>query len=308
MSARLTDECLEKKMKVSELLQKRTTFSFEFYPARTPQASEELFETIRDLVPLEPSYVSVTYGAGGSTRELTHELVVRIHRETSLTVVPHLTCVNSTRSEIHRILERYQENGIKNVMALRGDPPKDGLKHVPQGEGFEHATDLVRFIQKNFSDFCIGVAGYPEGHPETPNRVKELEYLKAKVDAGAEYICTQLFFKNPEFYDFCERCDLMGIKVPVVAGIMPITSSRTMQRMSELALGMSYPARLMRAISRTDDDEKLARVGIHWATEQVRDLLDHNVRGVHFYTLNRSRHTIRIYDSLGVSKSSDLAM
>ena len=295
-------------MKVSDLLKERTTFSFEFYPAKTQESSEELFKTIQDLVPLEPSYVSVTYGAGGSTRELTHDLVVRIRRETCLTVVPHLTCVNSTRSEIHSILERYQENGIENVMALRGDPPKEGVRDIPSGERFDHATDLVRFIKKNFSEMCIGVAGYPEGHPEMPNRIRELDFLKEKVDEGADYICTQMFFKNSEFYDFCERSELIGIKVPVVAGIMPITSSRSMRRMSETALGMSYPARLMRAIYRTDSDEKLARVGVHWATEQVRDLLDHHVRGIHFYTLNRSKHTIRIYDALGVSKSSDLAL
>ena len=295
-------------MKVSDLLKERTTFSFEFYPAKTQESSEELFKTIQDLVPLEPSYVSVTYGAGGSTRELTHDLVVRIRRETCLTVVPHLTCVNSTRSEIHSILERYQENGIENVMALRGDPPKEGVRDIPSGERFDHATDLVRFIKKNFPEMCIGVAGYPEGHPEMPNRIRELDFLKEKVDEGADYICTQMFFKNSEFYDFCERSELIGIKVPVVAGIMPITSSRSMRRMSETALGMSYPARLMRAIYRTDSDEKLARVGVHWATEQVRDLLDHHVRGIHFYTLNRSKHTIRIYDALGVSKSSDLAL
>ncbi len=295
-------------MKVSDLLKERTTFSFEFYPAKTQESSEELFKTIQDLVPLEPSYVSVTYGAGGSTRELTHDLVVRIRRETCLTVVPHLTCVNSTRSEIHSILERYQENGIENVMALRGDPPKEGVRDIPSDERFDHATDLVRFIKKNFPEMCIGVAGYPEGHPEMPNRIRELDFLKEKVDEGADYICTQMFFKNSEFYDFCERSELIGIKVPVVAGIMPITSSRSMRRMSETALGMSYPARLMRAIYRTDSDEKLARVGVHWATEQVRDLLDHHVRGIHFYTLNRSKHTIRIYDALGVSKSSDLAL
>lgn len=294
-------------MKVSELYhQNKTTFSFEFFPPKTPDASQELFKTISDLVPLEPSYVSVTYGAGGGTRELTRDLVIRLHRETRLTVVPHLTCVNSTRSEVAEIMERYQQEGIENVMALRGDTPKDGLKDIPAGEGFKYAGDLVAFIKKNFPQFCVGAAGFPEGHPETPNRLKEIDYLKAKVDQGVDYLCSQLFFNNPDFFDFCERCELAGIKVPVVAGIMPITSKRNMIRMGELALGTHYPARLLRALYRAEDDEKLARVGVHWATEQVRDLLDHQVSGVHFYTLNRSRQTLMIYESLGVSKSSNL--
>ena len=152
----------------------------------------------------------------------------------------------------------------------------------------------------------IGVAGYPEGHPETPNRRKEIDYLKAKVDAGADYICTQLFFDNRDFYDFCERCEIAGIKVPIVAGILPILSKSSMERMADKALGVRYPAKLLRAMARASDDTAASNVGVHWASEQVRDLLDNNVRGIHFYTFNRSRATLKIYESLGVASSEAL--
>jgi methylenetetrahydrofolate reductase (NADPH) len=192
-------------------------------------------------------------------------------------------------------------------MALRGDPSKGEVRFVKTENGFGHAAELVAFIRKNFPGMSIGAAGYPEGHPETPNRLKEIEFLKAKVDAGADYLCTQLFFDNRDFYDFCERCALAGITVPVIAGIMPITSRKTMLRMADMALGTRYPARLLKALARAEDDRGFEKVGIHWATEQVRDLIDNGVRGIHFYTLNRSRATLHIYDSLGVTSSQGLS-
>ncbi len=292
-------------MKVSELLnQQKTTFSFEFFPPQTPQASDELFKTISELVPLSPSFVSITYGAGGSTRSLTQSLSIRLRKETGLNVVSHLTCIGTKRNEAAELLEKYRENDILNIMALRGDAHGKNIEVYPPEEGFTYAQHLVSFIRQNYPEFCIGVAGYPEGHPETPNRLKEMEYLKQKVDAGADYICTQLFFDNRDFYDFCERCEINGIRVPIIAGIMPITSRGTMQRMAELAAGARYPARLLKALSRVQDDHGFEQVGIHWATEQVLDLLDKNVRGIHFYTLNKSKATISIYKSLGLTKTS----
>jgi methylenetetrahydrofolate reductase (NADH) len=275
-------------------------FSFEFFPPRTKEAAEQLYKTMADLVPLRPSYVSVTYGAGGSTRELTHGLIIRIHEHTGLTVVSHMTCVGSTQGEIGEILGEYQAHGIENIMALRGDPPKGEPFFKPTAGGFAYAVDLVAFVKKSFPQMGIGVAGFPEGHPETPNRLKEMEHLRAKVDAGADYICTQLFFDNRDFYDFCERCEIAGIRVPIIAGIMPITSLKGMQRMAELALGARFPAKLTKSLVRARDDEYVERVGIHWATEQVRDLIDNAVKGVHFYTLNRSKATLRIYETLGL--------
>jgi methylenetetrahydrofolate reductase (NADPH) len=214
-----------------------------------------------------------------------------------------MTCVGATQEEIRGILAEYQEHGILNIMALRGDPPKgETAFRQPEG-GFAHAADLVAFIKWNFPQMGVGVAGFPEGHPETPNRLMEMDYLKAKVDAGADYICTQLFFDNRDFYDFCERCEIAGITIPIIAGIMPVTSLKGMRRMAELALGARFPARLTKSLVRAKDDEYVERVGIHWATEQVRDLVDRGVRGVHFYTLNRSKATLRIYETLGLKNT-----
>ena len=288
------------------LASEKTSFSFEFFPPKTEESWNSLFFNIKDLIPLHPSYVSVTYGAGGSTRDRTNDLVLRLQRETDLTVVSHLTCVGSTRRDIQEILSSYRTSGVRNILALRGDPPK-GVSEWRQPEGgFSHAVDLVRFIKELFPEMSIGVAGFPEGHPETPNRLREIEYLKAKVEAGADYIVTQLFFDNRDFYDFCERCQLAGINVPILAGIMPITSRNGMIRMAELAGGARLPARLLKSVARAQDDEYVERVGVHWATEQVRDLLDHQVRGIHFYTLNSSKSTLKIYESLGVTCSTQL--
>lgn len=284
----------------------RISFSFEFFPPKTEKSSAQLFENIRELSALKPAYVSVTYGAGGSTRDLTHGLVTRIQKETGLTVVSHLTCVGSTRDEIRSILENYKKCGIENIMALRGDPPAGSEKFIITDGGFAHAEELVEFIKLNYPGMGIGVAGYPEGHPETPNRLIEMDNLKRKVDRGADYICTQMFFDNNEFYDFCERCDIAGIKVPVIAGIMPVTSLKGMSRMAELALGTRFPAKLQRALSRAEDDSYVEKVGIHWATQQVLDLIDKGTKGIHFYTLNQSKATREIYSSLGISSSRSL--
>ncbi len=300
-------------MHIRDIFQTRpTTFSFEFFPPRTDRASDDLFQTIAQLQALRPSFVSVTYGAGGSTRERTHDLIVRIQRETRLTAVSHLTCVCHSRDELAGILDRYSQSGIENILALGGDLPRGRADHDRNCDAFQFADQLVAFIRAHDRapdprGFGIGVAGFPEGHPATPNRLKEIEYLKRKVDAGADYICTQLFFSNADFYDFRERCDLAGIDVPIVAGIMPITSKDNLARMAEMALGARFPARLLRAIGRCGDDpEGVEKVGIHWATEQCRDLLDNQVRGLHFYTLNRSNATRCIYENLGVKDSGAL--
>lgn len=294
-------------MLVKDLLENHsTTFSFEFFPPKEDAATNRLLATIGNLMPLNPSYVSVTYGAGGSTRARTHDLVVRIKKETDMTVVAHLTCVGSTRDEIYSILEKYDEAGIENILALRGDPPV-GQPNLSQTEAeFKYAVDLVRFIKKHFPKMCVGVAGFPEGHPGTPNRLTEIEYLKEKVDAGADYIVTQLFFENRDYYDYCERCKMAGITVPNVAGIMPVTSKSGLVRTAELAAGAHIPARLLKAVDRAENDDYVKRVGIHWATEQIRDLVDNGVRGIQLFTLNSSDATRQIYDSLGVKDSGQL--
>jgi methylenetetrahydrofolate reductase (NADPH) len=293
-------------MHIAEIFKNNSiAYSFELFPPKSREAAEQLFATIGDLSPLELAYVSVTYGAGGSTRNLTHDLVVRIQKETNLTVVSHLTCVGSAKDEIKSILDTYTESGIENILALRGDPPK-GKAFEPVPGGFCYAAELVEFIRKHYPHMGIGVAGYPEGHPETPNRLLEMDYLKAKIDAGADYVCTQLFFDNNEFYDFTERCELMGIRVPIVAGIAPVTSVKLMERMAEVSAGTRFPARFIKALRRAENEEYMKKVGIHWATEQVRDLIDHNVSGIHLYTLNKSGATRQIYDSLGVTTTRNL--
>lgn len=286
----------------------KTTFSFEFFPPKTDESTEALFETIVQLEPLAPNFVSVTYGAGGSTRERTHDLVVRLKTTTTLDPIPHLTCIGHGADEIDEILGRYAKAGVGNLLALRGDPPRGAEAHDHAADAFPQAIDLVCAIRA-FNDkgihpdsrgFGIGVAGFPEGHPATPNRLLEMDHLKAKVDAGADYICTQLFFDNHDFYDFRERCALAGITVPIVAGLMPVTSLSGLRRMAELAGGTRFPARLLKALARAGEDtEAVRRVGIHYATEQAADLLDHGVAGIHFYTLNQSSATKTIYANLG---------
>lgn len=279
------------------------TFSFEFFPPRTAEGWDHLFHTISDLIPLKPSWVSVTYGAGGSTRENTHKLVLRIKRETDLTVVSHLTCVESSRENILSILDRYEENEVRNILALRGDPPAGTMHWTAASDGFSHAVNLVSFIRERFPAMSIGVAGFPEGHPETPNRLREIDYLKAKVDAGADYIITQLFFDNRDFYDFRERCEIAGIHVPIIAGIMPVITRSGMIRMAELAAGARFPATLLRSVSECTSAETIEKIGVEWATNQVHDLIDNDVRGIHFYTLNNARATLKIYQALGVKDS-----
>ena len=298
-------------MHITDIMAKDSpTFSFEFFPPQTPEAAETLYQTIRELEAYMPHFVSVTYGAGGSTRDLTHDLVERIKTTTKLTPIPHLTCVCHKEEQIQSVLLRYANSGIGNILALGGDPPR-GMVYDKSHDSFQHAVDLVRFIRK-FNEsaahpdprgFGIGVAGFPEGHPATPNRLIEMDYFKAKVDAGADYIVTQLFFDNRDFFDFRERCALAGIHIPIIAGIMPITSMSGFKRIAELAAGSRFPAKLLRALQRCENDrEMVSRVGVHFALEQCHDLLDNHVAGIHFYTLNRSDATRIIFDSLGIPR------
>ena len=300
-------------MHITDIINKgRPSFSFEFFPPKSERASESLFETIKDLESLAPSYVSITYGAGGTTRERTHDLVEKILEKTNLIPIPHLTCVQHTEEEISNILKRYSDKGISNILALRGDNPKGDAQFDRSKDSFCFARELVEFIRnydnlaldKKSKSFGIGVAGFPEGHPETPNRIKEMDYLKAKVDSGADYICTQLFFDNHDFFDFRDRCELAGINIPIIAGIMPVTSISGMQRMADLAAGSRFPAKLLKSIDRCNlDSDAVERVGIQYATEQCSDLLNNGVDGIHFYTLNKSKSTRGVFEALGINKT-----
>ncbi len=281
-------------------------FSFEYYPPKSTGATEALFRTISELQPCAPSFVSVTYGAGGTTRDATRELVLRLLRETKVNTIPHLTAVGHSEREVSDLLKGYAMAGVSNILALRGDPPTKGA--TPNSGDFPYAADLVAFI-KRFSerhghDFGIGVAGFPEGHPGTPNRMLEMDHLKAKVDAGADYICTQLFFENSDFHDFRDRCHLAGIPIPILAGILPVTSLGGLNRMAELAGGARLPAKLLRALARAEgNDLVVRRIGVHYAAAQCADLLDHEVDGIHLYTLNQSFATREIIRQLGLGNA-----
>jgi methylenetetrahydrofolate reductase (NADPH) len=302
-------------MHIIEIMRGRSpTFSFEFFPPKTREASETLYQTIRDLESYMPDFVSVTYGAGGSTRELTHDLVERIQHTTKLDPIPHLTCVCHNEEEVGAILLRYAKSAIGNILALGGDRPT-AMPYDKSRDEFKHAVDLVNFVRR-FNEsgahpdrrgFGIGVAGFPEGHPATPNRLVEMDHFKAKVDAGAHYIVTQLFFDNQDFLDFRERCALAGVHIPIIAGIMPITSMGGLKRMAELAAGARFPAKLLRALQPCQNDPETVRaVGIQYALEQCHDLIANNVAGIHFYTLNRSDATRMIFDSLGIPRHRNL--
>jgi methylenetetrahydrofolate reductase (NADPH) len=298
-------------MHITEILRGHApTFSFEFFPPKTQTAAETLYRTIRDLESYMPDFVSVTYGAGGSTRELTHDLVERIQHTTKLDPIPHLTCVCHNEEEIETILIRYAKLAIGNILALGGDRPA-GMAYDKSRDSFQHAIDLVKFVRRfnnsgahpDRRGFGIGVAGFPEGHPATPNRLSEMDYFKAKVDAGADYIVTQLFFDNRDFFDFQERCKLAGVHIPILAGIMPITSIGGLKRMAELAGGARFPAKLLRALHPCQNDpDMVKRVGIQYALEQCHDLIANRVAGIHFYTLNQSDATRMIFNSLGIPR------
>ena len=302
-------------MHINDIMQGASpTFSFEFFPPKTPQAAETLYQTIRELESYTPHFVSVTYGAGGSTRELTHDLVERIQHTTKLDPIPHLTCVCHNEEEIEAILLRYAKSAIGNILALGGDRPT-GMAYDKSRDSFQHAVDLVNFIRRfnqsgthpDRRGFGVGVAGFPEGHPATPNRLVEMDYFKAKVDAGADYVVTQLFFDNRDFLDFRERCALAGVQIPIIAGIMPITSIGGLKRMAELAGGARFPAKLLRALQTCEADLEMVRaVGIQYALEQCHDLMANGVAGIHFYTLNRSDATRKIFDNLGISSHRNL--
>jgi len=295
-------------MHIAEIFRKqKPAVSFEFFPTKTDEAANRLFCTIDEhFRPLHPSFITVTYGAGGTTRERTRDLVLHLHREMDFTIIPHLTCVGATRDEIGTILQTYVDAGIENVLALRGDPPDDDERFKPAPGGFQYASELVEFIKREFPALGIGVAGYPEGHLETPNQLQDLKNLKRKVDSGADVVISQLFFDNRDFYDFTERCALERITVPISAGIMPIRTISGIQRMAGMS-GARIPAALLRSLNRADvDPDAIKNVGAHWATEQCRDLIDHQVAGVHLFTLNTSAATRRIYESLGIKTTEAL--
>ncbi len=294
-------------MKISEKLKSgEFSISFEFFPPKTPEGEEQLFNTIRNLERLNPTFVSVTYGAGGSTRDRTRKIVLRIHNETNLTVMAHLTCVSHTREELLDILRDYKENGIENILALRGDIPQDKDLRASHDIFCKYAVDLVKLIRNEFGDhFSLGVASYPEGHPESPNLEWEVKYFKLKVEAGADFSITQMFFDNSYYYRFVEICERAGIGVPIIPGIMPITNFKQIKKFASMC-GATIPQRLVSKMETVADNrEEVEKLGVEFAIRQCEDLISNGVTGLHFYTLNKSKATLEIYESIkGLLKQS----
>jgi methylenetetrahydrofolate reductase (NADPH) len=279
-------------------------FSFEFFPPRTDEGVASLFRAVEALRPLGPAYVCVTYGAGGSTRARTVELVRRLKHETEVEAMAHVTCVGSSRDELAAVLDELAGIGVQNVMALRGDPPKGEATFTPHPDGFAHASDLVAFIraQPKRWDFCLGAAAYPEGHLENRDLARDVAHLKLKVEAGADFLVTQLFFDNARYFQFLERAHAAGVTVPILPGIMPIQTVEQIERMTRMC-GASLPRVLAAAMDvRREDPDAARELGLSFATLQCADLLRRGAPGIHFYTLNRSPSTRAILSALRISE------
>lgn len=291
-------------MRIRELLSTgRPSFSFEFFPPKTDDGLVSLKQTVLSLRDLRPTYVSVTYGAGGSTRDRTVDLVTQIQREHPFEAMAHLTCVGSSRDDLRQVLDRLAAAGVENVLALRGDPPRGATSFTPAADGFAYASELAGFIRKNYA-FCLGGACYPEVHPECVDgdgrrdARRDLENLKRKIDAGVEFLVSQLFFDNHAYFEFVARARAAGIGVPIIPGIMPITNVEQVKRFTTMC-GASIPTHLLEELERLKDNEDaVLSLGVAYATAQCLDLLQKGVPGIHFYTLNKSAATRTILTAL----------
>jgi methylenetetrahydrofolate reductase (NADPH) len=288
-------------MRIDEILEGagRPVFSFEFFPPKTPEGEVNLHRALEALGPMRPDYVSVTYGAGGSTREKTIDIVKRIKAEFGMEAMAHLTCVNATVDDIKRTLDEMAEAGVENVLALRGDPPQGQDRWTKTEGGFEYSHELVTLLREEYP-FAVGAAAFPETHIHATSAEDDLRFLKAKVDAGAQFLITQMFFDDRYYFDFVERARAIGIDVPIIPGVMPILSSSGIKRMTELSAA-KLPEGLVRELdARAGDDEAVAELGVSYATLQSSDLLAGGAPGIHFLTLNRSPATRAILSALKV--------
>lgn len=285
-------------MKISEILKKKFTVSFEFFPPRTEKGEQDLFDHLKKLEPIDPSFVSVTYGAGGSNRDKTRMIVSRIAREEKLNVMAHLAVVGHSRKEAMDIISSYRENEIDNILALRGDTPA-GTNIDPNQCEIPHASDLIRMIRENYDGyFSVGGAVFPERHMESAHWENEMRFLKIKTDAGMEFGIGQLFFVNQRFFEFLELCDRADIRIPMIPGIMPITQFDQVARFTRMS-NAEIPQDFVKQLEKfSGNKEDVAKVGIDYAVRQCEGLLKHGVRGLHFFTLNQSDATLRIYDAI----------
>ena len=285
-------------MKISEKLKSSLpVFSFEFFPPKDEVGFQNLYETIEKLKPANPAFVSVTYGAGGSTRSKTVDLVGKIKNDIAIESMAHLTCVGHQKDEIVSVLESLQNLRIENVLALRGDPPMGEEKFIKTEGGFGYGNELVSFIKTNFS-FCVGAACYPEGHIECPELSLDMDNLKRKVDAGVDFLITQLFFDNRHYFDFINKARQQGINIPIIPGIMPVLNLKQSQRFTKMCGASLSDSLLAKFDGVQDDPDKVREIGINHAIDQCKDLLRLGAPGIHFYTLNRSKATLAILENL----------
>ncbi|HOW28372.1 MAG TPA: methylenetetrahydrofolate reductase [NAD(P)H] [Elusimicrobiota bacterium] len=285
-------------MKISELLKKiKPSFSFEFFPPKTDEDVRQLFQTAETLKALNPTYVSVTWGAGGSTHRKTIDTVCGIKKNLGIDTLAHLTCVGASQDDLTAILGELQERGVENILALRGDPPKGETQFVPAPDGFSHADQLVAHIRRSWG-FCIGVACYPERHPESASPEADIDHFIGKVEAGADFAATQLFFDNRFYFEFVEKVAKRGVRIPILPGLMPITSVSQIKRFTSLC-GATVPKALMAELERRQDDPAaVIQLGIEHSTRQAEELLRRGAPGIHFYTMNRSLSTEKIVRNL----------
>jgi methylenetetrahydrofolate reductase (NADPH) len=274
--------------------QQRPLRSLEFFPPKDEAGVEALRQTATALKRITPDFVSVTYGAGGSTRERTAQVSRLLREEIGFTVMPHLTCVGHTRHELNGVADQLHAGGYRNIMTLRGDPPKGQTEFVPYQDGLRYGSDLVALLKARHADFCLGVGGYPEKHPEAPSAEVDLVNLKRKVDAGADFVTTQLFFDNAVYYRFVDRCRAAGIKIPILPGIMPVLSLKQIKRFTEMC-GATLPAQLIKRLEAAGEHpEVVEALGIEWALTQIRDLLAHGAPGYHLYIMNRAKSALAL--------------
>ncbi|MCX5996256.1 MAG: methylenetetrahydrofolate reductase [NAD(P)H] [Chloroflexi bacterium] len=284
-------------MKISEIISKEgKCLSFEFFPPKTPIGEERLLQRIGRLKAYSPSFISVTQHAGLNTLDKTRHIVKKLHAETGLTVMPHITCADPRKSELEPVINYYKGLGTENVLALRGDPEEYGTDTFDGQTHFRYASDLVRFLS-GYQSFCIGVAVYPEGHLDSPNLGVDTAFTKQKIDQGAEFGITQMFFENFHFYQMMDRFEQDGITIPIIAGIMPITDFQKVERFSELS-GVEIPVPLITKFEELEDADDVVKAGVDLATEQCLDLWDNGIRYFHFYTLNRDEAVTRILNNL----------